>query len=259
MTTWGATGTDHRPADNLHDWLQVRKPGDLLGSLFWSKQAPLNSEDSPRGCVVVCPLKRGLGSSVLVPRLQALSEFIFSSTRPSTSGNPLQECLSVCRQPCSDGFSRLGSRLLGRNFVTMLSLASLLNPAPPGPPSASCFPASPMLTSPATSFADEPLSERNPAPKHRMTKEPQTGLTKSKAKGIVNFYPFEALDSESLREVRRFLVSPFGSIQNYCRHIPYNSGKKDFYEKTGRESFEGNYLNKDLDPATKRPPKLIRH
>lgn len=119
----------------------------------------------------------------------------------------------------------------------MLSLASLLNPAPPGPP-ASCFPASPVSTSPAMSFADELLSDRNSTPKNKMSKE-SAGLTKSKAKGIVNFYPFETLDPESLQEARKFAVSPLGSIQNYCRHIPYNSGKKDFYEKTGRESFEG--------------------
>ncbi|KAK7743029.1 hypothetical protein SLS63_000598 [Diaporthe eres] len=64
------------------------------------------------------------------------------------------------------------------------------------------------------------------------------GFVKSKAKGIVNFPPFENLDEGSLREVKRYQVYPYGKIQEYCRHIPYNSGKKDFYEKTGRESFE---------------------
>lgn len=65
------------------------------------------------------------------------------------------------------------------------------------------------------------------------------GFVKSKAKGIVNFPPFENLDEGSLREIKRYQVYPYGKIQEYCRHIPYNSGKKDFYEKTGRESFEG--------------------
>lgn len=68
------------------------------------------------------------------------------------------------------------------------------------------------------------------------------GFVKSKAKGTVNFPPFESLDSTSLREIKRYQIYPFGRIQEYCRHIPYNSGKKDFYEKTGRESFEGWYL-----------------
>ncbi|ROW04527.1 hypothetical protein VMCG_04995 [Cytospora schulzeri] len=70
-----------------------------------------------------------------------------------------------------------------------------------------------------------------------MTKD-SGGLVKSKAKGTVNFPPFENLDEASFHEIKRYQIYPFGKIQEYCRHIPYNSGKKDFYEKTGRESFE---------------------
>ena len=66
-----------------------------------------------------------------------------------------------------------------------------------------------------------------------------TGFAKVKAKGEVNFPPFESLDANSTKEIRNFLVYPYGKIQDYRRHIPYNSGKKDFFEKTGRESFEG--------------------
>lgn len=65
------------------------------------------------------------------------------------------------------------------------------------------------------------------------------GFVKIKAKGSVNFPPFEALDETSMREIKRYQIYPFGDITDYCRHIPYNSGKKDFYDKTGRESFEG--------------------
>lgn len=64
-------------------------------------------------------------------------------------------------------------------------------------------------------------------------------FVKSKAKGTVNFPPFENLDDLSMREIKRYQISPLGKIQEHCRHIPYNSGKKDFYEKTSRESFEG--------------------
>lgn len=60
-----------------------------------------------------------------------------------------------------------------------------------------------------------------------------------KVKAVVNFPPFEVLDEHSVREVRRFQVHPFGSIQQTCERIPYNSGKKDFFSKTGREGFEG--------------------
>lgn len=77
------------------------------------------------------------------------------------------------------------------------------------------------------------------------------GFVKSKAKGTVNFAPFESLDEQSLQEIKRYQIYPFGKIQEYCRHIPYNSGKKDFYEKTGRESFEGQY---SLEPTTGSDP-----
>lgn len=127
----------------------------------------------------------------------------------------------------------------------MLSLASLLNPAPPGPPPPTPrYRPSPGLSSPATSYSDDCSSlmfERHLASSTKPTKmaKESGGFVKSKAKGIVNFPPFENLDEGSLREIKRYQVYPFGKIQEYCRHIPYNSGKKDFYEKTGRESFEG--------------------
>jgi hypothetical protein len=67
---------------------------------------------------------------------------------------------------------------------------------------------------------------------------------------VVNFPPYEALDEVSLREVRRFSVYPLGAIQETSERIPYNSGKKDFFSKTGREGFEGRRAtssNADLD------------
>ncbi|KAM0416072.1 hypothetical protein ACHAPD_004987 [Fusarium lateritium] len=63
-------------------------------------------------------------------------------------------------------------------------------------------------------------------------------LAKSKLRGQVRFSPHEHLDEVALQEIRRHRVTPFGNIHETCLHIPYNSGKKDFFEKTGRESFE---------------------
>lgn len=37
-----------------------------------------------------------------------------------------------------------------------------------------------------------------------------------------------------------------GHIAEYPRHIPYNSEKKTFQEKTGRESFEGNSCKPEI-------------
>jgi hypothetical protein len=64
-------------------------------------------------------------------------------------------------------------------------------------------------------------------------------FVKGKIKGDVNFPPFEHLDEETIHAVKKFQVHPLGKIQEYSRHIPYNSEKKSFLEKTGRESFEG--------------------
>lgn len=127
--------------------------------------------------------------------------------------------------------------------ATMLSLSNLLNPAPSGSIPLQRFSPTPAMPSPATSHTDELA----PAPPDRpllsefkMTRD-SLGPSKTKPRGVVNFYPFENVDGDALREIRRFQVAPFGQILHSCLHIPYNSGKKDFYEKTGRESFEGEY------------------
>lgn len=131
----------------------------------------------------------------------------------------------------------------------MISLASILNPSPPpGPLPGSRFFTPPGSSSPGLSFAEDsplPLVRHSTFEKHRMAKE-TSGFSKSKAKGVVNFPPFEDLDDDSLREVERFRVCPLGNIQDNCRHVPYNSSKKDFYEKTGRESFEGELFSSSL-------------
>ncbi|KAK8128291.1 hypothetical protein PG984_009399 [Apiospora sp. TS-2023a] len=110
-------------------------------------------------------------------------------------------------------------------FTAMLSVASLLNPAPSGP-SRHRLPPSPAASSPTNSFADETtFFDRPIMPKQKIAKDAAV-FTKGKPKGTVNFQPYERLDEPSLREARKFQVFPLGKIQDYCRHIPYNSGKK---------------------------------
>ncbi|KAI9645605.1 hypothetical protein NHQ30_006347 [Ciborinia camelliae] len=124
----------------------------------------------------------------------------------------------------------------------MLSVASLLNPAKSesrstrisSSPSSLCTSSSshghPLLPIPSSSIK-----------KQKMTKDGAV-FAKGKIKGDVNFPPFENLNEETMREVQKFHVYPLGKIQEYSRHIPYNSEKKNFLEKTGRESFEGMLL-----------------
>jgi hypothetical protein len=63
----------------------------------------------------------------------------------------------------------------------------------------------------------------------------------NKIVGFVNYKPHEAEDDKALiAEHERFQVFPLGEIHRRgVRHIPYNSDKKDFLDKTGRDAFEG--------------------
>ncbi|KAF2867005.1 hypothetical protein BDV95DRAFT_503948 [Massariosphaeria phaeospora] len=64
----------------------------------------------------------------------------------------------------------------------------------------------------------------------------------NKIVGPVNYPPYEAGDDEDLAaQHRMFQVYPMSKGDIYSkgvRHIPYNSEKKDFMVKTGREAFE---------------------
>ena len=55
----------------------------------------------------------------------------------------------------------------------------------------------------------------------------------------MRYPPFEDVNDAAAREVAKYQIDVFGRIQQCCEHIPYNSTKKDFFEKTGRESIEG--------------------
>jgi len=62
----------------------------------------------------------------------------------------------------------------------------------------------------------------------------------NKIVGVVNYPPYEAGDNQNLAaQHQRFQVYPLGEIyRKGVRHIPYNSDKKDFLDKTGRDAFE---------------------
>lgn len=145
--------------------------------------------------------------------------------------------------------------------MAALAITSLLNPDPSGPESsmtASRFRPNSILTS------TQPFTEKQ-SPVHQAnlftsakgqlhspqrlelssmrvagaaTRESES-LPKSKPKGDINYPPFENIDEESKRKVVHFQVHPFGNITSSFSHIPYNSGKKDFSQKTGRERLEG--------------------
>ncbi|KAK4160765.1 hypothetical protein QBC43DRAFT_110818 [Cladorrhinum sp. PSN259] len=130
----------------------------------------------------------------------------------------------------------------------MLSLASILNPeepsrasssqSPPRSISSSHFSSRPVVEGSSPAAAAARPSSNNANTTLATVEHPSRGYPRSRPRGGANFEPFENLDSDSLMEVRRFDVFPFGRIMDTARRIPYNSSKKDFYQKTGRESFD---------------------
>ncbi|KAF5676457.1 apses transcription factor xbp1 [Fusarium heterosporum] len=120
----------------------------------------------------------------------------------------------------------------------MLSLEGLLNPAPTSEEDAPPFPQpsrTPDFPSALNIAGPSKLPRGRTLPSGH---EDNSNMARSKLRGQVLFPPFENLNEVALQEIDSFRVSPFGHIQRTCSHIPYNSGKKDFYEKTGRDSFE---------------------
>jgi hypothetical protein len=121
----------------------------------------------------------------------------------------------------------------------MASIASLLNPVGPEEP-AGTGPPSRVSLSPASTHGSLPPSHST-QPYFKKAKMAKDGAVfiKGKIKGELNFPAFDCLGEGVLEELREFQIFPLGTIQEYARHIPYNSERKNFLEKTGRESFEG--------------------
>lgn len=86
-------------------------------------------------------------------------------------------------------------------------------------------------------------------------------FNRNPARGEVNYAPFEVSDrcamlskrerQELAEQHHRFRIFPNGGdqglIRDFVRHIPYNSEKKAFSDKTGREAFEReSYLPRKL-------------
>ena len=120
----------------------------------------------------------------------------------------------------------------------MVSVASLLNPIPQSFERYRELPS--LCLSKFTPDSSPPLP---PIKKQKMSKDAAI-FAKGKTKGEIRYRPCEIQTNEIAAQHERFKVFPMGHIADYCRHIPYNSDKKSFLEKTGRESFEGKLLTK---------------
>lgn len=134
----------------------------------------------------------------------------------------------------------------------MASIKDLLNPSPDSPPQ---FPKAHFPERPKTLFTELPrtyyglLSHVNNEPpattavpvhekKSKMPKDSPV-FRPGRTQGEVRYPPCEERDEELTKIHKEFQLHPMGKIAQYPRHIPYQSDKKSFQEKTGRDSFHG--------------------
>lgn len=115
----------------------------------------------------------------------------------------------------------------------MASIRSLLNPLPESHSRGG----RPLQTSQSNHARDDrPYHHR--AKKQKMPKDVPIFI-RGKVRGELRYPPCEDQDAKLAEEHCRFQIHPpMGQIGEFPRHIPYNSEKKSFLEKTGRESFE---------------------
>lgn len=117
----------------------------------------------------------------------------------------------------------------------MASISDLLNPVPElshAPPSQTM----PRSPSPATPGMSSSVPER----KAKLPKDAAV-FRAGKTQGVVRYPPCEDRDQQLAQIHRQHKLHPMKGIAQYPRNIPYQSDKKTFQERTGRESFQGGY------------------
>lgn len=95
--------------------------------------------------------------------------------------------------------------------------------------------------SPVPATMHRPVAPCTSAPKRqKLPKDAAIFADDAKVNGPVNFPPYDfGNDAELAAQHRKFQIYPEGNIlQKGARRIPYNSEKKDFWPKTGRDAFE---------------------
>lgn len=96
-----------------------------------------------------------------------------------------------------------------------------------------------MPETPRSRSPMEDCSTGQSTKKVKLTKDAPV-FARGPIRGECRFPPDEYQDEGLAAYHQQFEVFPMGEIADYPRHIPYNSEKKLFLEKTGREHFEGN-------------------
>jgi hypothetical protein len=118
----------------------------------------------------------------------------------------------------------------------MAAIHSLLNPMPE--PEQHTF----QLPSPSPSTHTVELSSPTyPRKKQKLCKDAAV-FVKGNIHGECRYPAYEDQDETLAAHHQQHEVHPVGRIMEYPRHVPYNSEKKSFLEKTQRDGFEGMQL-----------------
>ena len=115
----------------------------------------------------------------------------------------------------------------------MAAIHSLLNPLPETNTYAKQLP-SPTSTVYTREYSPPP----QPRKKQKISKDAAI-FTRGSMRGKCRYPPCEYQDDLLAAQHQQYEIDPMGHIADFPRHIPYNSEKKSFLDKTGRESFEG--------------------
>lgn len=68
-------------------------------------------------------------------------------------------------------------------------------------------------------------------------------------RGECRYVPDEYQNEELVTQHERFELYPMGQIADYPRHIPYNSDKKPFFERTNRGYLNGRPSHEKADSS----------
>jgi hypothetical protein len=115
----------------------------------------------------------------------------------------------------------------------MAAIQSLLNPLPEADER------SPHTPSPCSTVYSRDFSPPPPSRKKQKLSKDAAVFNRGSIRGKCRYPPCEYRDEVLAAHHQQYEIHPIGHIADYPRHIPYNSEKKSFLDKTGRESFEG--------------------
>ncbi|KAL9623526.1 MAG: hypothetical protein Q9160_002207 [Pyrenula sp. 1 TL-2023] len=122
----------------------------------------------------------------------------------------------------------------------MAAIHNLLNPDPAAPVDAigHC-----QLPSPSSTIHIRDYSSSPPPRKKPKVAKDAAVFNRNSIRGECRYPPCGIQDETVALHLQQHEVYPIERLMDYPRHIPYNSEKKTFQEKTGRESFEVFHYN----------------